>query len=147
MPTEPLEILRAGPFLRFDRQTWTGHLVDEVLASAGPRCSDELELNSMEAIVELVRQGFGVSIVPQLANVQWSRDRALRMMRMPGVDGETARRLARAQAAQPEALHRCHQRPLCARRSHPGFLTLRSEAAYHPGTTTPSEEFPCAGRF
>ena len=37
-----------------------------------------MELNSVEAIVALVRQGFGVSIVPQLANVQWSRDRALR---------------------------------------------------------------------
>jgi DNA-binding transcriptional LysR family regulator len=44
-----------------------------------------MELNSVEAIVALVRQGFGVSIVPQLANVQWSRDRALHIVPIPAV--------------------------------------------------------------
>jgi DNA-binding transcriptional LysR family regulator len=35
-----------------------------------------------------VRQGFGVSIVPKLANVDWSSDRALRIMPLPEVDVE-----------------------------------------------------------
>jgi len=35
-----------------------------------------------------VRQGFGVSIVPKLANVQWDRDRALTAIELPGVDVE-----------------------------------------------------------
>lgn len=39
--------------------------------------------NSVEAIVALVRQGFGVSIMPQLANVQWSRDRSLQIVAPP----------------------------------------------------------------
>ncbi len=34
----------------------------------------------------MVRHVFGVSIVPKLANVQWSRDRALRFVPLPGVD-------------------------------------------------------------
>lgn len=86
VPTEALAILAACPFLRFDRQTWTGHLVDEVLAACGATAArTRMELNSLEAIVALVRQGFGVSIVPQLANLQWSRDRALRIVPLPGV--------------------------------------------------------------
>jgi DNA-binding transcriptional LysR family regulator len=88
LPEEPLEALRRAPFVRFDRHTWTGHLVRDVLAEAGASTRDELELNSVEAAVEIVRQGFGISIVPQLANVQWDKDRALRVIRLPGVKTE-----------------------------------------------------------
>lgn len=83
---DPLQILRASPFLRFDRQAWTGHLVNAALVQAGATVREGMELNSVEAILALVRQGFGVSIVPKLANVQWSRDRALRLVALPGVD-------------------------------------------------------------
>jgi DNA-binding transcriptional LysR family regulator len=85
MPSDPLEILARCPFLRFDRQAWTGYLVNQVLEQCGATVREGMELNSVEAIVALVRQGFGVSIVPQLANVQWSRDRSLRIVPMPGV--------------------------------------------------------------
>jgi DNA-binding transcriptional LysR family regulator len=85
MPADPLEILTQCPFLRFDRQAWTGHLVNRALKQCGATVREGMELNSVEAIVALVRQGFGVSIVPQLANVQWSRDRALHIVPMPAV--------------------------------------------------------------
>jgi DNA-binding transcriptional LysR family regulator len=88
LPAQPLDALREAPFIRFDRDTWTGHLVKEVLAHVGVATRDELELNSVEAIVEIVRQGFGISIVPQLANIEWDKDRALRVIRLPGVDVE-----------------------------------------------------------
>ena len=85
MPGDAVAILADCPFLRFDRQTWTGHLVDEVLAQCGAATvRTRMELNSLEAIVALVRQGFGVSIVPQLANQQWASDRALRIVPLPG---------------------------------------------------------------
>ncbi|MES2100925.1 MAG: LysR family transcriptional regulator [Pseudomonadota bacterium] len=86
LPSDATQILAQCPFLRFDRQTWTGHLVDEALAQCGATAATRMELNSLEAIVALVRQGFGVSIVPQLANLDWSRDRALRIVPLPGVD-------------------------------------------------------------
>lgn len=85
MPDRPLDILRQCPFIRFDRQLWTGQLVDEVIAASGATVQDAMELNSVEAIIALVRQGFGISIVPQLANVQWSRDRSLRIVSLKGV--------------------------------------------------------------
>lgn len=83
---EPLEILRRSPFLRFDRQTWTGTLVKDVLQQCGVAVREEMELNSVEAIVEIVRQGFGISIVPRLANVQWVRDQGLRVISLTGTD-------------------------------------------------------------
>lgn len=86
LPAEAAAMLAQCPFLRFDRRTWTGHLVDEALAQCGATASARMELNSLEAIVALVRQGFGVSIVPRLANLDWSRDRALRIVPLPGVD-------------------------------------------------------------
>lgn len=86
LPSRAMDILAQCPFLRFDRQAWTGYLVDEALAQCGVTVKEGMELNSVEAIVALVRQGFGVSIVPQLANVQWSRDRSLRIVPLVGVD-------------------------------------------------------------
>ncbi|WP_020656956.1 LysR family transcriptional regulator [Massilia niastensis] len=88
LPGKPLDALREAPFIRFDRHTWTGHLVDGVLAECGVSARDELELNSVEAIVEIVRQGFGISIVPQLANAHWENDEALRVIRLRGVSVE-----------------------------------------------------------
>jgi DNA-binding transcriptional LysR family regulator len=83
LPAAPLQMLAQCPFMRFDRRTWTGHLVDEALAQCRATVVEGLELNSVEAIVELVRQGFGISIVPQLANLHWSRDQALRLVPLP----------------------------------------------------------------
>lgn len=85
LPAAPLQILAQCPFMRFDRRTWTGHLVNEALAQCRATVVEGMELNSVEAIVELVRQGFGVSIVPQLANLRWSRDKALRVVPLPRV--------------------------------------------------------------
>jgi DNA-binding transcriptional LysR family regulator len=85
MPQQPLDILRQCPFIRFDHQLWTGQLVHNVIAACGATVQDAMELNSVEAIIALVRQGFGIAIVPQLAHVQWSRDRALRIVPLVGV--------------------------------------------------------------
>jgi DNA-binding transcriptional LysR family regulator len=86
LPAQPLAILAQAPYIRFDRETWTGYLVNRVLRRAEVTVHDALELNSVEAIVATVRQGFGVSIVPQLANVDWAHDRELRVIAVPGVE-------------------------------------------------------------
>jgi DNA-binding transcriptional LysR family regulator len=80
--------LEQAPFIRFDRNTWTGNLVQAVVDRCGVQVRESMELNSVEAIVELVRQGFGVSIVPRLANVDWAQDRSLRVISLPGIDIE-----------------------------------------------------------
>ncbi len=85
LPARAIDALREAPFIRFDRNLWTGQLVEQVLARCGAKVRDEMELNSVEAIIELVRQGFGVSIIPKLANLDWPRDRALVVRELPGV--------------------------------------------------------------
>jgi DNA-binding transcriptional LysR family regulator len=72
------------PFIRFERNTWTGHLVEQTIRVNKLKIQDVMELNSVEAIIELVRQGLGYSIVPQLANISWSSDRHLKIQKLPG---------------------------------------------------------------
>lgn len=86
LPDQPEDILRQAPFMRFDRSTWTGYLVQDALDQCNMSVRESMELNSVETIIELVRQGFGVSIVPKLANVAWSSDDTLHVIALPGID-------------------------------------------------------------
>ncbi|MFP5405603.1 MAG: LysR family transcriptional regulator [Gammaproteobacteria bacterium] len=86
LPADPMQMLREAPFIRFDRQTWTGLLVKDVLNLCSLHVRDEMELNSVEAIVAIVRQGFGISIVPKLANVRWSQDGDLQVVELRGIE-------------------------------------------------------------
>jgi DNA-binding transcriptional LysR family regulator len=86
-----------------------------------------MELNSVEAIVELVRHGFGVSIVPKLENVQWSRDSALSVIRLPGVDVER-------QVGLIERRRHSRMRFTAAIKAYFGG-PLRKAARIHPGSS------------
>jgi DNA-binding transcriptional LysR family regulator len=67
----------ALPFIRFEPKTWTGELVDKVIRSNKLQIDNSMIVNSVEAIIELVRQGFGYAIVPKLANVEWEKDKRI----------------------------------------------------------------------
>jgi hypothetical protein len=78
----------------------TGHLIKQVLDRSRPG-----RMGSAVEAIETVRQSFSVSIVPKLANVDWSHDSALKIMRLPGVD--VPRRIGLLERTrQPHALHR-----------------------------------------
>ena len=81
---DPKNIANDLPFIRFERNTWTGHLVDQTIRSSKLNVKEGMELNSVEAIIELVRQGLGYSIVPKLANIAWESDRQLKISELPG---------------------------------------------------------------
>jgi len=72
------------PFIRFERNTWTGHLVDQTIRANKMVIKDSMELNSVEAIIELVRQGLGFAIVPRLANIAWKADKQLLIAELTG---------------------------------------------------------------
>jgi DNA-binding transcriptional LysR family regulator len=73
---------RARPFLRFDRTQHTGVQIERALRKNRLQVNDFLELNSLEAIVELVRQDVGVAVVPLLRGASWESDPALRVLRL-----------------------------------------------------------------
>jgi DNA-binding transcriptional LysR family regulator len=71
------------PFIRFDRTQHTGHLVERTLRRLRAKPQEFLELNAIESIVELVRSGLGVSIVPLLRHARWASDAKLRVIEIP----------------------------------------------------------------
>jgi DNA-binding transcriptional LysR family regulator len=57
-------LIAAGPLIRMDRKAWTGLIVDRFLADHGLAPRDLFELDAPEAIVVLVSQGMGLSLLP-----------------------------------------------------------------------------------
>jgi len=64
---DPLKLLRARPFIRYDRTTVVGTLIDNWISSKRIQISETMELDSPEAIASMVHAGLGVSIVPNLS--------------------------------------------------------------------------------
>jgi DNA-binding transcriptional LysR family regulator len=79
-------VLQRHPFIRFDRTEHTGHLVERILRRLRVRPEEILELNAIESIVELVRAGLGVAILPQLQGNRWLADARLRVIEIPNAE-------------------------------------------------------------
>ena len=76
-------ILQNHPFIRFDPSQHTGRLVERTLRRLRVKPSEFLELNALESIVELVRSGLGVAVVPLLRDARWAGDAKLRVIELP----------------------------------------------------------------
>lgn len=79
----PRVLLQRQPFIRFDPTQHTGRLVERTLKRLRTRPQELLELNALESIVELVRSGLGVSVVPLLRGARWASDPKLRVIELP----------------------------------------------------------------
>jgi len=94
-------LLQRQPFIRFDRTQHTGHLVERMLRRMRLEPNEILELNAIESIVDLVRSGLGVAIVPLLQGARWQADARLRVVDIPKAE---VRRMALVQAREsPQA--------------------------------------------
>jgi DNA-binding transcriptional LysR family regulator len=78
------DLLRTQPFLRVDRRTPTGARIEKTLRRRRFTPKEFIELNSIASIVELVREGAGVTLVPLLRAYDWARDPALCVLPLPG---------------------------------------------------------------
>ncbi len=58
------DLLRTAPLIRMDRDAWTGRLINEYLADANISTRDLFEMDAAEAIINLVAQGLGVTLLP-----------------------------------------------------------------------------------
>ena len=79
----PRAMVERYPFIRFNRNEHTGELVERTLRRLRAKPQEFLELNSIEAIVELVREGLGVAMLPRLAQRTWDDDPLLRVLPIP----------------------------------------------------------------
>ncbi len=81
---DPCQVLRANPFLRFDRSQRTGLQIDRVLRRLDVSVSEFMELNAIETLVELVRQEAGVTLLPLLNGSNWLTSHDLLVLPLPG---------------------------------------------------------------
>src|SRR4051812_25933827 len=95
----PRNILQSQPFIRFDRTQHTGHLVQRTLQRLRAKPQEFLELNALESIVDLVRAGLGVTLVPLLRDARWQSDSKLRVVELPQAE---ERRIALVQRRDSE---------------------------------------------
>ncbi|MEL7627445.1 LysR family transcriptional regulator [Pectobacterium aroidearum] len=58
------QLLQAHPFIRFDRRAWAGRTIDRELRRQRLRVQADMELDSQEAIVQMVASGLGVAVIP-----------------------------------------------------------------------------------
>jgi DNA-binding transcriptional LysR family regulator len=102
------ELLAGRPFIRYDRSSFGGRLVDGFLKKQRITVREAIELDEIDAIANLVRQGLGVALMPRTRQLD---TRGLRLIELdePGFHREigiVARRpLERAPLAA--ALARC----------------------------------------
>lgn len=58
------ELLRSLPYIAFNKRTWVGQHIAAKLQQRGIHIQASIEIDSLEAVENLVADGFGVSIVP-----------------------------------------------------------------------------------
>lgn len=67
MPEAPWrELLATQPFIRYDRASFGGRVVDIFLKKHRIHVHEAVELDEIEAIANMVRHGLGVALLPQL---------------------------------------------------------------------------------
>ncbi|MNX44819.1 HTH-type transcriptional regulator YofA [compost metagenome] len=72
------------PFIRYDRSVWGGRLADRYLRQHAIRPRERLEIDGLMAIASMVREGLGVSLVPDWAP-DWLDSLGLSRVALPGV--------------------------------------------------------------
>jgi DNA-binding transcriptional LysR family regulator len=77
-------LLKRFPFIGFEATSLTGKHVAGLLRRLRVEVNPVLEMNSITAIADLVRQGIGVSIVPRLRHAAWNDDPLLLVKPIPG---------------------------------------------------------------
>jgi DNA-binding transcriptional LysR family regulator len=86
----PLKLLASEPFIRMERKSWAGRLVDGYLRHVGIRPLERFEIYTQEAIAGMVNRGLGVSLVPDWAP-PWPS--GLSLLKLPVPTNPFARRV------------------------------------------------------
>ena len=78
MPEAPWrELLATQPFIRYDRASFGGRVVDLFLKKHRIRVHEAVELDEIEAIANMVRHGLGVALLPRLRRLDMTGLRLL----------------------------------------------------------------------
>jgi DNA-binding transcriptional LysR family regulator len=64
IPRNPYDLFLSQPFIAFSRKSWLGHQIETHLTQAGVPFDPTIELDSIDAVENLVSLGHGVSMLP-----------------------------------------------------------------------------------
>jgi DNA-binding transcriptional LysR family regulator len=82
-PSDLGELFRQRPFIRYDRRSHGGQLVDRFLKRHGLWTMDSMELDEPSVILKMVSEGLGCSIIPgELVPV--ARTAGIQVIPLPG---------------------------------------------------------------
>ena len=95
--------LQQHPFIRFDRRSWAGRVIDSELRRQRWQVHTEMELDSQDAIVQMVACGLGVAVAPLSREVRARLD-GLGLTCLPFAEPQRLRRVVLLeQVEQPAA--------------------------------------------
>jgi DNA-binding transcriptional LysR family regulator len=80
---DPHELLRTQPFIRYDRRVWGGRLADRYLRDNDIQPNERIEIDGSMAIVALVSQGLGISLLPNW-KAMWHLRGQMTRIALPG---------------------------------------------------------------
>jgi len=103
-PAPARTLLQTQPFIRFDPSQHTGRLVQRTLKRLRVKPQELLELNALETMVELVRSGLGVTLVPLLRDARWQADPRLRVLEIPHAEERRLALVQRRDTTKPALL-------------------------------------------
>ena len=73
------ELLRSMPYIAFNKNTWVGQHIAARLQQRGILVTESIEIDSLEAIENLVANGFGVSIVPHRLHTRLDQEKLVQV--------------------------------------------------------------------
>ena len=73
------ELLRSMPYIAFNKNTWVGQHIAARLQQRGIHVTESIEIDSLEAIENLVANGFGVSIVPHRLHTRLDQEKLVQV--------------------------------------------------------------------
>ena len=94
-----VDLVRSMPYIAFNRRTWVGQHIAARLQQRNIHISESIEIDSLEAIENLVAAGFGVSIVPQRLHTHFDNDK---LVQIPFGNPVETRQLALIQHANSQ---------------------------------------------
>lgn len=62
---DAVEVLQSNPYIRFERSSWVGELINTKLKDLGIKVKTVVETENFDSIWEMVSCGMGVAVVPQ----------------------------------------------------------------------------------
>ncbi len=73
------DLLRSMPYIAFNKRTWVGQHIAAKLQQRGIHVTESIEIDSLEAIENLVADGFGVSIVPLRLHADMDKEKLVQV--------------------------------------------------------------------